>query len=350
MAEKHEKEQKSRETEAAGKGVGEAMGRAGRDTAETVQQGLRSAEEVGRRATEGASAVASHSITESGEVSRQLARQGAAAFSEATRQWAETAEQTLADLGTLLRFPDVAGEGVRQMQHAASGLVTRAMQNNARAVQDLFGMARPTEIIAMQHRFLEQYMKGLIDTSAEVLQVTRRLADQALEPLEETRGERQAEGSKVADVMTRDVEVADPNQSVRDAARLMAEKDTGALPVGENDRLVGMITDRDIALRVAAEGRDPQQTRVRDVMTADVRYVYEDEDVDHVADNMAEQKVRRLPVLNRSKRLVGVVSLGDIASQHGSYVAGHALQGIARPGGPHVTQSVHAGAKPGGRV
>jgi CBS domain-containing protein len=117
----------------------------------------------------------------------------------------------------------------------------------------------------------------------------------------------------------------------------MREEDVGVLPVGEGDRLVGMVTDRDLAVRLAAEGRDPARTKVRDVMTKDVRYVFEDEEIGHVAENMADQQVRRLPVVNRSKRVVGVVSLSDVARE-GRFRgrAGAALGGIAQPGGEHT--------------
>jgi CBS domain-containing protein len=139
---------------------------------------------------------------------------------------------------------------------------------------------------------------------------------------------------KVKDAMTRNVRIADPEQTIQDAARMMSELDSGVLPVGENDRLVGMITDRDIAVRAVAEGRGPQ-TAVREVMTPDVRYCFEDEDTEHVARNMADQQVRRLPVVNRDKRLVGIVSLGDLAVSEGPRPAGEALSGISRPGGGH---------------
>jgi CBS domain-containing protein len=97
-----------------------------------------------------------------------------------------------------------------------------------------------------------------------------------------------------------------------------------------------MVTDRDVAVRVVAEGRDPARTKVREVMTADVRYVFEDEDLSHVADNMAEQQVRRLPVVNRDKRLVGVLSLGDLTSATGPQFAGRALAGISRQSGRYT--------------
>lgn len=139
---------------------------------------------------------------------------------------------------------------------------------------------------------------------------------------------------RVSECMTRDVKIANPGQTIREIAQLMGEIDVGAVPVGENDRLVGMITDRDIAVRAVAEGMGPD-TPVRDVMSTDqVLYCYEDQEIEDIADNMSEMKVRRLPVLNREKRLVGIISLGDVA-QTERRVAGEAIQGVSEPGGPH---------------
>jgi CBS domain-containing protein len=116
---------------------------------------------------------------------------------------------------------------------------------------------------------------------------------------------------------------------------MMADCDSGVLPVGENDRLVGVITDRDIAVRGVAEGKSPD-TKIRDVMSPDVRYCYEDEDITAVLRNMGDLQVRRLPVLSRDKRLVGIVSLSDLATANGlAAPAGEALCDIARPGGEH---------------
>ncbi len=139
---------------------------------------------------------------------------------------------------------------------------------------------------------------------------------------------------KVADKMTRSPRIASPDDAIRDAAGAMAQVDTGVLPVGENDRLVGMVTDRDIAVRAVAQGKGPD-TKVREVMTPDVRYCFEDEDLDHVVRNMGEIQVRRLPVVNRDKRLVGIISLGDVVISHGPEPAGEALSDISRPGGEH---------------
>jgi CBS domain-containing protein len=139
---------------------------------------------------------------------------------------------------------------------------------------------------------------------------------------------------RVAEVMTRDVRLIEPNQTIRDAARLMAEMDAGIMPVREGDRLVGMITDRDIAVRAVAQGRGPD-TAVREVMTDEVKYCYEDDDTNDVARNMADIQVRRLPVLTREKRLVGIISLGDMAVSDEAGKAGEAVAGISQPGGQH---------------
>jgi CBS domain-containing protein len=144
---------------------------------------------------------------------------------------------------------------------------------------------------------------------------------------------------KIREAMTPDVRVANPDETIQQAARLMASLDAGVLPGGENDRLVGMITDRDIAIRAIAEGKGPD-AKVRDVMTKDVKYCYEDQDVNEVTRDMADLQVRRLPVLNRDKRLVGIVSLGDIAISPDNERAADALSGISRPGGEH-TQTGH---------
>jgi CBS domain-containing protein len=142
------------------------------------------------------------------------------------------------------------------------------------------------------------------------------------------------EDMRVSEVMTRDVRVARPDQSIQEAARMMADVDAGVMPVGEGDQLVGMITDRDIAVRAVAEGKGPQ-TPVREVMSPEVKYCFEDDDTDAVARNMAEIQVRRLPVVNRDKRLVGIIALGDLAVTEGARPAGEAVSGISQPGGQH---------------
>src|SRR5262245_58888971 len=139
---------------------------------------------------------------------------------------------------------------------------------------------------------------------------------------------------RVSEAMTREVRIASPAQTIRDVAKMMAEIDAGALPVGENDRLIGMITDRDIAIRAVAKGKGPE-TPVREVMSTEVKYVFEDEDLEHVARNMGEIQVRRLPVVNRDKRLVGIVSLGDVAQKEDARTTGRATARVSQPGGQH---------------
>ena len=139
---------------------------------------------------------------------------------------------------------------------------------------------------------------------------------------------------QVNKAMSTDVKITSPQQSIRDAARMMAQIDAGILPVGENDRLVGMITDRDIAIRAVAAGKDAD-TPVGEVMSREVKYCFENDDVEDVAQNMADLKLRRLPVLNDKKRIVGMLSLGDIAVTDGPGHAGSALCGISEPGGAH---------------
>src|SRR5690348_5367615 len=151
---------------------------------------------------------------------------------------------------------------------------------------------------------------------------------------------------KVSEVMSRKVEIASPDDSIQRAAQMMARIDAGILPVGEGDRLVGMITDRDIAIRGVGEGRDPSETPVNEVMTREVKYCFEDDDVNSVAENMAQLQVRRLPVLNREKRLTGIISLGDIARDHEPGQAGSALHHISQKGGQHSqTQGSGSGVR-----
>jgi CBS domain-containing protein len=140
---------------------------------------------------------------------------------------------------------------------------------------------------------------------------------------------------RIADAMTDDVQMVNPDQTIIDAAKMMAECDIGSLPVAENDRLVGMITDRDIVVRALAQGK-AGDTRIRDVMSTEVKYCFDDEDLDEVAHNMGDLQIRRLPVVSRDKRLVGIVSLGDIAITD-EEPAGDALAGISEPTSQHTS-------------
>jgi CBS domain-containing protein len=139
---------------------------------------------------------------------------------------------------------------------------------------------------------------------------------------------------KIRDIMTSDVEIVSPDTPLRDAAQRMRDTDTGFLPVGENDQLVGTLTDRDITIRAVAEGKDPNSAKVRDAMSENLVYCFDDQDSSEAAELMAEKQLRRLPILSRDKRLVGVVSLGDLATRTGDDdVVGQTVEDISEPGG-----------------
>ncbi|MET0181282.1 MAG: CBS domain-containing protein [Caulobacterales bacterium] len=145
----------------------------------------------------------------------------------------------------------------------------------------------------------------------------------------------------VREVMTQNVRLIEPDTSLREAAAVMGEIDSGFLPVSENDRLVGAITDRDIALRGVAEGKGPD-ARVRDVMSTEVKYCYDDVDIDDAARNMSAIQLRRLPVVTREKKLVGIISLADIARSGETRRAGATLEGVARPSPQHNQSALRA--------
>ena len=134
---------------------------------------------------------------------------------------------------------------------------------------------------------------------------------------------------QVREIMSKDVKIASPKDTIQKAAKLMKQVDCGSLPVGENDRLVGVVTDRDIILRAVAKGKAPSKCTVRDVMSSGIKYVFEDEPTEAAADSMSKLRLRRLPVLNREKRLVGIVALGDLATRQVGPLAGHALHGVS---------------------
>jgi CBS domain-containing protein len=140
--------------------------------------------------------------------------------------------------------------------------------------------------------------------------------------------------TSIRNLMTSDIETVRPHQTAREAASFMLAADTGAIPVCENDRIIGMITDRDIAVRGVAEGKGPDCT-VRELMTTDVVSAREDDDIDAVADLMSQAQVRRLPVLDDNDRLIGMVSVGDLARESGGESAHEALEGVSSPGGEH---------------
>ena len=137
---------------------------------------------------------------------------------------------------------------------------------------------------------------------------------------------------QLKEIMTRKVEVVSPDANLNEAAKQMNSLDIGALPVCHHDRLVGIVTDRDIVVRALAEGREPRSTSVAQIMTSPIQYAFEDQPITEAAKIMEDIQIRRLPILNRDMRLVGIVSLGDIAIEtRDSRIAAEALERISEP-------------------
>ena len=139
---------------------------------------------------------------------------------------------------------------------------------------------------------------------------------------------------KVSDVMTRDVQTVSPDEPVQEAANFMLNADAGSIPVTDGGRLIGMITDRDIAVRGIANGRGPD-TPVRELMTDNLVIARIDDDIEEVATKMSDAQVRRLPVIDEEERLCGIVSLGDLSREADTDCASEALEGVSQPGGEH---------------
>lgn len=136
---------------------------------------------------------------------------------------------------------------------------------------------------------------------------------------------------KLKDLMSRDVQIISPDGTIKEAAQQMLKGNFGMMPVGENDRMIGTISDRDIAIRAVAEGKDPS-TKVREVMSEGIVWAYEEDSVDDAVKLMSDHQIRRLPIVNADKRLVGIVALGDFAVESADIeIAGEALSEISKP-------------------
>ena len=139
---------------------------------------------------------------------------------------------------------------------------------------------------------------------------------------------------RISEVMTRDVQTISPQDTVQRAAQLMDELNVGSIPVCDNNRVVGIVTDRDVTVRATSSGQAPEQVKVQDVMSTDVRTCFEDEEVDKVMEQMRDVQIRRIPVLDRnSNQLIGIVALGDLAAKHSAQVD-QTLEGISKPAQP----------------
>jgi CBS domain-containing protein len=316
-------------TQQAARQMGTVMRQSSGAAAEITEAGAQFGAETARRS--------GHTLADG---QRQIIEEIAGRFERMAQRLAQAMQESSADLRVLTVPSPAAAENLRELQEGMAGFVSGVVQSHMRATSEFFRLADPAAVFDLQRRFMREYLDNLMQGTGAFLRVSRQHAEDTLRPLEshiEQRQQRQEPAQHghgvVADVMTSDVRLVTPEDTVQQASRIMREEDTGVLPVGEGDRLVGIVTDRDVTLRLVAEGKDPARTKVREVMSAEPRYVFEDEDLDHAADNMAEQQVRRLPVLNRNKRLVGIVSLGDLShGQGGARRAGRAMRGVSREG------------------
>ncbi len=346
-------------TQETGQTAARAAGEAGQRGGEVMRQGgevaagmLRQAGETAGRGGEAMGDAARQGMQAAAQQQSRFVQGAAQEMEKTGRSLAGMVEEAAAGMRSLMGAPGFNQSGFQDAQQALSKLVQGVMQTNMRFADELLRRTGPSTVVDLQRQFLREYFDALAQGGTMLLRAARQAAEESLRPREqqmrgrgEGGGQQQQQGGsgKVADVMSKNVKLASPEDTVQQAARVMSEQDTGVLPVGENDRLVGMVTDRDLAVRAVAQGKDPSKTKLREVMSGEPRYVFEDEPVEKAAASMAEQQVQRMPVLNREKRLVGIVSVGDLAREAGGGVAGQALTGISRPGGQRNQNGAAAG-------
>jgi CBS domain-containing protein len=238
------------------------------------------------------------------------AEQPAPPAGEPTQQMAEMLRAWLALCGC-------APESMAMLRKSGSTLAEDMLRANARLMEDMLRASAPPATFAMPQRFATEWCEAMLSGTLAMLRTARGAADEVLRPWQaylegRGRGDQVHEPGMVGEVMAPANRMVSPDDTVQHAAQRMRDEDTGVLPVGEGDRLIGMLTDRDVALRLVAEGRDPARTQVREVMTPELRSVFEDAPLEDVARMMTEQRLRRLAVIDRQRHVVGVVSLVDL--------------------------------------
>jgi CBS domain-containing protein len=241
-----------------------------------------------------------------------------------------TVGSTVQGLGTTLaRQAEVAGERLQalasQLRDALPSDTAAVFGNGIASAREYLGEREFGEMGRDALDFVRRYPVQTALVAAGVGWAVSRMGRRTMT--------RTGFRTRVKDVMTSHVQVVRPDSPLKDAAVKMAEADVGAIPVCDGDRLVGIITDRDVTVRGVARGADPSSTPVRDVMTGSIRYVFEDEPVEKAVSEMKRNKVRRLPVLDANKRLAGIVALGDLAVAADRDNAGEVLEDVsaARP-------------------
>ena len=240
----------------AGSDIAQRTGTAG---AETVRHLGDTAGEAIRQATQQFSGM-----------QQKFAQEASKDLDQSVSRMAQLLQETAQDWRTLMQLPSVGGGRLQDIAVSMSNAVERVMEVNLRATEQLFKMSGPLALLELQQRFGQQYLHALLEGSTAIVRSVRQTAQETLQPLERRISEREHQQQRqngeertdrVADVMSRDVKLVGPDDNVRQVAQMMREADTGILPVAEGDRLIGMLTDRDVTVRLVAEGRDPGQTK-----------------------------------------------------------------------------------------
>ncbi|HEX3346946.1 MAG TPA: CBS domain-containing protein, partial [Acetobacteraceae bacterium] len=281
--------------------VNRSIPRAEQASQEALRAGARGIQRssgvIGEAVRQGANTAADN-VEEAGAAASRTMRRSAGAFASGQRDLAEETARRVEEIGhrigdavqsgtedlsLWLNFHADASDSMQDLQHGVETLLNGVIRTNMQATQRLIHLVDPGAVVDMQRQFVRDYLAALMQGAAGIARAVHRAADEGLRPVEEKLQERASaaqrrngrngqhhDGRAVGDFMTRNVRVASPEDSVQQAARMMRDEDTGVLPVGDGDRLVGMVTDRDVALRLVAEGRDPAQTKVREVMTPEI--------------------------------------------------------------------------------
>jgi CBS domain-containing protein len=233
-----------------------------------------------------------------------LAGEAAEQFSGASHRFLDLGQAMAERMHGLMPLAQWPAGTLPELQQTMARMMTRMLEAQSRAAQEMMHRAGPMAVAELQQQLLREVFDTLSEGGKAMLNATRRHAAPVLEPAATDRA------GMVGAAMHRGTRVASPEDTVQQAAKLMTEVGLGALAVGEHDKLVGMLTERDLAQRLVAEGRDPARTIVRDVMTPGSRRVFEDESLADATAMMGRDRVKALPVLNREMRLVGMLTAG----------------------------------------
>jgi CBS domain-containing protein len=246
---------------------------------------------------------------------------GAAAAPPSPPEQATPAGESTSQMAEMLRawlaLCGCSPESMAMLRKSGAALAEDMLRANTRLMEEMLRASATPANFAVPQRFASEWGEAMLSGTLAMLRLARGAADDVLRPWQNYleargRGDQPHEPGMVGEVMAPASRMASPDDTVLHAAQRMRDEDIGALPVGEGDRLIGMLTDRDVALRLVAEGRDPARTQVREVMTPELRSVFEDASLEDVARMMTEQPLRRLAVLDRQRHVVGVVSLADL--------------------------------------